>query len=199
MDLFFLIISTLLVISSALVVLSKNTVHSVLFLIFSFFNAAIIFLISDAEFLAMTLIIVYVGAVAVLFLFVVMMININFTRLKEGFLKYLPFGILLSFIFLAELTFIFSDFVVDVKEPKINIENLFLSGNSNTKSLGLFMYTEYFIIFQMSAYVLLVAMIGAIVLAYNQKKKVKSQDIFYQNNIKKEDVIRLTDPNNKEK
>ena len=199
MNLFFLIISTLLVIFSALVVLSKNTVHSVLFLIFSFFNAAILFLISNAEFLAMTLIIVYVGAVAVLFLFVVMMININFTKLKEGFLKYLPFGILLSFIFLTELTVIFSDFVVDFKEPKINIENLFLSGNSNTKSLGLFMYTEYFIIFQMSAYVLLVAMIGAIVLAYNQKKKVKSQDIFYQNNIKKEDVIRLTDPNNKEK
>lgn len=199
MNLFFIIISTLLVISSTLVVLSKNTVHSVLFLIFSFFNAAIIFLISDAEFLAMTLIIVYVGAVAVLFLFVVMMININFTRLKEGFLKYLPFGILLSFIFLTELTFIFSDFVVDLKEPKINIESLFLSGNSNTKSLGLFMYTEYFIIFQMSAYVLLVAMIGAIVLAYNQNKKVKSQNIFYQNNVKKEDVIRLTDPNNKEK
>ena len=199
MNLFFLIISTLLVIFSALVVLSKNTVHSVLFLIFSFFNAAILFLISNAEFLAMTLIIVYVGAVAVLFLFVVMMININFTKLKEGFLKYLPFGILLSFIFLTELTVIFSDFVVDFKEPKINIENLFLSGNSNTKSLGLFMYTEYFIIFQMSAYVLLVAMIGAIVLAFNPKKKVKSQDIFYQNNIKKEDVIRLTDPNNKEK
>ena len=199
MNLFFLIVSTLLVISSTLVVLSKNTVFSVLFLIFSFFNAAIIFLISDAEFLAMTLIIVYVGAVAVLFLFVVMMININFTKLKEGFLKYLPFGLLLSFIFLTELTFIFSDFVIDLKEPKINIENLFVSGNSNTKSLGLFMYTEYFIIFQMSAYILLVAMIGAIVLAYEKKKKIKSQDIFHQNNIKKEDVIRLTDPNNNEK
>ena len=199
MNLFFLIISTLLVISSTLVVLSKNTVFSVLFLIFSFFNAAIIFLISDAEFLAMTLIIVYVGAVAVLFLFVVMMININFTKLKEGFLKYLPFGLLLSFIFLTELTFIFSDFVIDLKEPKIDIENLFISGNSNTKSLGLYMYTEYFIIFQMSAYILLVAMIGAIVLAYEKKKQIKSQDIFHQNNIKKEDVIRLTDPNNNEK
>ena len=199
MNLFFLIVSTLLVISSTLVVLSKNTVFSVLFLIFSFFNAAIIFLISDAEFLAMTLIIVYVGAVAVLFLFVVMMININFTKLKEGFLKYLPFGLLLSFIFLTELTFIFSDFVIDLKEPKINIENLFVSGNSNTKSLGLYMYTEYFIIFQMSAYILLVAMIGAIVLAYEKKKQIKSQDIFHQNNIKKEDVIRLTDPNNNEK
>ena len=199
MNLFFLIVSTLLVISSTLVVLSKNTVFSVLFLIFSFFNAAIIFLISDAEFLAMTLIIVYVGAVAVLFLFVVMMININFTKLKEGFLKYLPFGLLLSFIFLTELTFIFSDFVIDLKEPKIDIENLFISGNSNTKSLGLYMYTEYFIIFQMSAYILLVAMIGAIVLAYEKKKQIKSQDIFHQNNIKKEDVIRLTDPNNNEK
>ena len=184
MNLFFLIVSTLLVISSTLVVISKNTVFSVLFLIFSFFNAAIIFLISDAEFLAMTLIIVYVGAVAVLFLFVVMMININFTKLKEGFLKYLPFGLLLSFIFLTELTFIFSDFVIDLKEPKINIENLFVSGNSNTKSLGLYMYTEYFIIFQMSAYILLVAMIGAIVLAYEKKKKIKSPDIFQQNNIK---------------
>ena len=178
MNLFFLIVSTLLVISSTLVVISKNTVFSVLFLIFSFFNAAIIFLISDAEFLAMTLIIVYVGAVAVLFLFVVMMININFTKLKEGFLKYLPFGLLLSFIFLTELTFIFSDFVIDLKEPKINIENLFVSGNSNTKSLGLYMYTEYFIIFQMSAYILLVAMIGAIVLAYEKKKKLKARTFF---------------------
>ncbi len=199
MNLFFLIISTLLIISSSFVVLSKNTVFSVLFLIFSFFNAAILFLISDAEFLAMTLIIVYVGAVAVLFLFVVMMININFTRLKEGFLKYLPFGLLLSFIFLTELTFIFSDFIIDLKQPKINIESLFLSGNSNTKSIGLFMYTEYFIIFQMSAYVLLVAMIGAIVLAYDKKRKARSQDIFYQNNVKKEDVIRLSDPKKNEK
>ena len=199
MSIFFQIFSAILIISSLLVVLSKNPVYSVLFLVFAFFNAAIIFLLSNAEFLAVTLIIVYVGAVAVLFLFVVMMLNINVTEIKEGFLKYLPFGLLLVGIFVTELSFIFIEWKMDFVEPKINISELFYSGNSNTKSIGLFLYTDYFIIFQMSAYLLLVAMIGAIVLAYSEKVDVKSQDVYKQNVVKKTDIIKLIDVDNKGK
>lgn len=193
MSIIFQIFSAILIISSLLVVLSKNPVYSVLFLVFAFFNAAIIFLLSNAEFLAVTLIIVYVGAVAVLFLFVVMMLNINVTEIKEGFLKYLPFGLLLVGVFVTELSFIFIEWKMDFVEPKINISELFYSGNSNTKSIGLFLYTDYFIIFQMSAYLLLVAMIGAIVLAYSEKVDVKSQDVYKQNVVKKKDIIKLID------
>ena len=196
---FFNIFSAILIVSSFMVIFSKNAVYSVLFLVFTFLNAAIIFLISDAEFLAMTLIIVYVGAVAVLFLFVVMMLNINVTEIKEGFLKYLPFGLLLVGIFVTELSFIFIEWKMDFVEPKINISELFYSGNSNTKSIGLFLYTDYFIIFQMSAYLLLVAMIGAIVLAYSEKVDVKSQDVYKQNVVKKTDIIKLIDVDNKGK
>ena len=197
MSIIFQIFSAILIISSLLVVLSKNPVYSVLFLVFAFFNAAIIFLLSNAEFLAVTLIIVYVGAVAVLFLFVVMMLNINVTEIKEGFLKYLPFGLLLVGVFVTELSFIFIEWKMDFVEPKINISELFYSGNSNTKSIGLFLYTDYFIIFQMSAYLLLVAMIGAIVLAYSEQVNVRSQDVYKQNVVKKQDVIKLVDVDKK--
>ena len=197
MLIFFHIFSTILIISSLCVVLSKNPVYSVLFLVFAFFNAAVIFLLSNAEFLAVTLIIVYVGAVAVLFLFVVMMLNINMAEIQQGFLKYLPFGLLLVGVFVVELSFIFIEWKMDFVEPKINISELFYSGNSNTKSIGLFLYTDYFIIFQMSAYLLLVAMIGAIVLAYSEQVNVRSQDVYKQNVVKKQDVIKLVDVDKK--
>ena len=197
MSIFFHIFSAILIISSLCVVLSKNPVYSVLFLVFAFFNAAVIFLLSNAEFLAVTLIIVYVGAVAVLFLFVVMMLNINMAEIQQGFLKYLPFGLLLVGVFVVELSFIFIEWKMDFVEPKINISELFYSGNSNTKSIGLFLYTDYFIIFQMSAYLLLVAMIGAIVLAYSEQVNVRSQDVYKQNVVKKQDVIKLVDVDKK--
>tara|TARA_Y100000991_G_C21897250_1_gene316436 strand:+ start:291 stop:890 length:600 start_codon:yes stop_codon:yes gene_type:complete len=198
MTLIFTIFAGILIFSSFMVIISVNPVYSVLYLIFSFFNAAIIFLLSNAEFLAMTILIVYIGAVAVLFLFVVMMLNINIIKVKEGFLKYLPFGILLISIFLVELSLIFIEFkIFPDSNSKININNLYLSGKTNTESIGLFLYTDYFIIFQLSGFVLLVAMIGAIVLAYQKNENVLSQKISYQNSVLKKDLIKLHDFKNK--
>tara|TARA_X000000950_G_scaffold77037_1_gene96461 strand:- start:2700 stop:3248 length:549 start_codon:yes stop_codon:yes gene_type:complete len=178
-----------------MVIVSNNPVYSVLYLIFSFFNAAVIFLLSNAEFLAMTLIIVYVGAVAVLFLFVVMMLNINVSEVQEGFLKYLPFGLLLIAIFITELILVFSDISLFPDNiSKIDIYQLMQNGNSNTKSIGLYLYTDYFIIFQISGFILLVAMIGAIVLAYQKNSNYLKQDIYDQQIAKKEKLIKLLDP-----
>ena len=187
----FYIFSTVTILSSFFVVFSSNPVHSVLFLIFSFFNVAIIFLLSDAEFLAMTLVIVYVGAVAVLFLFVVM-ININEVLVKEGFLKYFPLGLLLISVFLTELIVVFKDLeFFSNNNTGISISNLLNQGHENTKSLGLFLYTDFFIIFQISGYLLLVAMIGAIVLAHDNKLSLKSQNVLKQKQVKKDDIIKL--------
>ena len=188
----FYFFSFVLIISCFFVVFSLNPVHSVLFLIFAFFNAAIIFLFSNAEFLAMTLLIVYVGAVAVLFLFVVMMLNIKEAQIKDGFLKYFPFGLILMTIFLTELILIFKDTsIVPIENIGIGIADLLASGNDNTKSLGLFLYTDFFIIFQISGFLLLVAMIGAIVLAHDDKTNFRKQNILEQKSLKKKDVIKL--------
>ena len=189
---FFYFFSFIVILSSFLVVFVSNPVHSVLFLIFTFFNAAIIFLIFKAEFLAMTLLIVYVGAVAVLFLFVVMMLNISESLVKEGFLKYFPFGLLLISIFLIELFMIFnSDKIIFPESGLIKINEIMNLGMDNTKSLGLFLYTDYFIIFQMSGFLLLLAMIGAIVLAHSDIKNPKSISSIEQKNIDKKTIIKL--------
>lgn len=188
----FYIISSITVLSCLSVVFSSNPVHSVLFLIFTFFNVAVLFLISNAEFLAMTLIIVYVGAVAVLFLFVVMMLNINEVLIKEGFLKYFPFGFILITIFLLELFFVFKDITVENNSSsEMNISELLNRGNTNTESIGMFLYTDFFIVFQISGFLLLVAMIGAIVLAKNENLNIKSQKIPYQKSLDKKKVIKL--------
>ena len=188
----FYIISSITVFSCLSVVFSSNPVHSVLFLIFTFFNVSILFLLSNAEFLAMTLIIVYVGAVAVLFLFVVMMLNINEVLIKEGFLKYFPFGFILITIFLLELFFVFKDITLkNTSSSKMNISELLNKGNTNTESIGMFLYTDFFIVFQISGFLLLVAMIGAIVLAKNENLNIKSQKIIYQKSLDKKRVIKL--------
>jgi NADH-quinone oxidoreductase subunit J len=188
----FYIISSITVLSSLSVVFSSNPVHSVLFLIFTFFNVAVLFLLSNAEFLAMTIVIVYVGAVAVLFLFVVMMLNINEVLIKEGFLKYFPFGFILITIFLLELFFVFKDIrLKNTSSSKMNISELLDKGNNNTESIGMFLYTDFFIVFQISGFLLLVAMIGAIVLAKNENLNIKSQKIIYQKSLDKKKVIKL--------
>ena len=188
----FYIISSITVLSCLSVVFSSNPVHSVLFLIFTFFNVSILFLLSNAEFLAMTLIIVYVGAVAVLFLFVVMMLNINEVLIKEGFLKYFPFGFILITIFLLELFFVFKDITLkNTLSSEMNISELLNKGNTNTTSIGMFLYTDFFIVFQISGFLLLVAMIGAIVLAKNENFNIKSQKIIYQKSLDKKRVIKL--------
>ena len=189
---FFYFFSFIVILSSFLVIFVSNPVHSVLFLIFTFFNAAIIFLIFQAEFLAMTLLIVYVGAVAVLFLFVVMMLNISESIIKEGFLRYFPFGLLLISIFLIELFMIFnSDKIIFPESGLIKINEIMNLGMNNTKSLGLFLYTDYFIIFQISGFLLLLAMIGAIVLAHSDLKNPKSISPINQKNVDKKTIIKL--------
>ena len=186
---FFYFFSFLIISSSILVIFSNNAVHSVLFLIFTFFNSAILFLLMNAEFLAMTLVIVYVGAIAVLFLFVVMMLNISESVIKEGFLKYFPFALILIAIFITELLIVFNLDNFQIPENiKIDIDS---SSENNTKSIGLFLYTDYFIIFQISGFILLLAMIGAIVLAQNEEKKLKINSSISQKKIRKKDIIRL--------
>ena len=189
---FFYFFSSIVILSSFLVIFVSNPVHSVLFLIFTFFNAAIIFLIFKAEFLAMTLLIVYVGAVAVLFLFVVMMLNISESIIKEGFLRYFPFGLILISIFLIELFMIFNtDKIVFPESGLIKINEIMNLSMDNTKSLGLFLYTDYFIIFQISGFLLLLAMIGAIVLAHSDIKNPKSISPVDQKNVDKKTIIKL--------
>ena len=189
---FFYFFSFLIISSSILVIFSNNAVHSVLFLIFTFFNSAILFLLMNAEFLAMTIVIVYVGAIAVLFLFVVMMLNISESEIKEGFLKYFPFGLILIAIFITELFLIFNFDNFPVSENvKIDINEIDLIEASNTKLIGLFLYTDYFIIFQISGFILLLAMIGAIVLAKSDEDKIKSTSSISQKKVKKEDIIKL--------
>ncbi len=192
MEILKLTFSIVLLFSSFFVVFSSNPVHSVLFLIFAFFNAAIIFLLLDAEFLAMTLVIVYVGAIAVLFLFVVMMLNINEAKMKEGFLKYFPFGLILMSIFLIEILMILNTSTINARSNiGIKIDELIINGYDNTKSIGLYLYTDFFIIFQISGFILLVAMLGAIVLAHEEKINSRKQDPIYQKKLKKSDVIKL--------
>ena len=189
---FFYFFSFLIISSSILVIFSNNAVHSVLFLIFTFFNSAILFLLMNAEFLAMTIVIVYVGAIAVLFLFVVMMLNISESEIKEGFLKYFPFGLILIAIFITELFLIFNFNNFPVPENvKIDINEIDLIEASNTKLIGLFLYTDYFIIFQISGFILLLAMIGAIVLAKSDENKIKSTSSISQKKVKKKDIIKL--------
>ena len=189
---FFYFFSFLIISSSILVIFSNNAVHSVLFLIFTFFNSAILFLLMNAEFLAMTIVIVYVGAIAVLFLFVVMMLNISESEIKEGFLKYFPFGLILIAIFITELFLIFNFDNFPVPENvKIDINEIDLIEASNTKLIGLFLYTDYFIIFQISGFILLLAMIGAIVLAKSDENKIKSTSSISQKKVKKRDIIKL--------
>ena len=177
----FYLFSLVAVLSALMVISARNPVHSVLFLILSFVNASGLFILLGAEFLAMILVVVYVGAVAVLFLFVVMMLDINFVKLREGFLQYLPFGALLGIVLIIELSILFltksfseNSVTAYMQSPKINeIEN--------TKLIGKVLYTDYFYLFQISGLILLVAMIGSITLTLRDRGQVKRQNISSQN------------------
>jgi NADH-quinone oxidoreductase subunit J len=163
-----------------MVIVSRNPVHSVLYLILAFVNASGLFVLMGAEFLGMMLIVVYVGAVAVLFLFVIMMLDVDFTELREGFLEYLPIGLVIGGIFLAELLLVAGGWVMNPATAK-QITAAIPTNVSNTEALGLVLYTKYIHYFQIAGMVLLVAMIGAIVLTLRHKAKVKRQDINVQN------------------
>lgn len=163
-----------------MVIVSRNPVHSVLFLILAFVNAAGLFILMGAEFLGMTLIVVYVGAVAVLFLFVIMMLDVDFVELREGFIQYLPIGIVIGGIFLFELLLVVGAWVINPTVTK-TITAAIPTNVTNTEALGLVLYTKYIHYFQLAGMVLLVAMIGAIVLTLRHKANVKRQNINVQN------------------
>ncbi|HZZ60574.1 MAG TPA: NADH-quinone oxidoreductase subunit J [Roseiarcus sp.] len=171
---FFWIFATILVGSALAVISARNPVHSVLFLILAFVSAAGLFLLMGAEFLAMILVVVYVGAVAVLFLFIVMLLDVDFARMKQGFVQYLPQGILIAFCVAAELVYIVSGWGVAPNRaaPATPAGTL-----SNTAALGEVLYTRYFYFFQAAGMILLTAMIGAIVLTLHHKAGVKRQDV----------------------
>ena len=178
--LFFYLFAGVCVACAFMVIASKNPVHSVLFLILAFVNAAGLFVLMGAEFLAMILIVVYVGAVAVLFLFVIMMLDVDFVELREGFIQYLPVGIVIGGIFLFELLLIVGAWVINPTVAK-TITAPIPTNVSNTEALGLVLYTKYIHYFQLAGMVLLVAMIGAIMLTLRHKAFVKRQDINVQN------------------
>ncbi len=176
---FFYLFAVLAVASAAMVIIAKNPVHAVLFLILTFFNAAGLFVLLGAEFLAMLLVVVYVGAVAVLFLFVVMMLDVDFAELKAGFIKNAPVGALVGGIVLAELValFLFHGFTT---APVTAAASAIPAGVTNTEALGQILYTKYVYFFQIAGMVLLVAMIGAIVLTLRHREGVKRQSITAQ-------------------
>jgi NADH-quinone oxidoreductase subunit J len=174
----FYIFAAVAVASGVMVVASRNPVHSVLFLIVTFFNAAALFVLIGAEFLAMILVIVYVGAVAVLFLFVVMMLNIDFLQLRSGFVRYLPIGTLLGLILLAELVLVIGSWAMT---PSLPSQALVVATGgvslTNTRALGDILYTRYLLAFQAAGLILLVAMIGAIVLTLRHRADVRRQSV----------------------
>ena len=178
--LFFYLFAGACVASAFMVIVSRNPVHSVLFLILAFVNASGLFVLMGAEFLAMILVVVYVGAVAVLFLFVIMMLDVDFAQLREGFIEYLPVGVVVGGIFCFELLLIAFYKIINPTVAKA-ITAPIPSNVSNTEALGLVLYTTYIHYFQLAGMVLLVAMIGAIVLTLRHKAKVKRQDIPTQN------------------
>jgi NADH-quinone oxidoreductase subunit J len=178
--LFFYLFAGICVASAVMVVVSRNPVHSVLYLILAFVNASGLFVLMGAEFLAMILIVVYVGAVAVLFLFVIMMLDVDFAELREGFIQYVPVGIVIGGIFLFELLLTVGAWIINPGITK-SITSPIPTNVSNTEALGLVLYTKYIHYFQLAGMVLLVAMIGAIVLTLRHKVNVKRQNINVQN------------------
>jgi NADH-quinone oxidoreductase subunit J len=177
--LFFYLFAGICVASALMVIAAKNPVHSVLFLILAFVNAAGLFVLLGAEFLAMILVVVYVGAVAVLFLFVVMMLDVDFAELRQGFLQYLPVGVLVGVIFLAEILLVVGTWSIGPGIPKA-IAAPIPAAVSNTEAIGLVLYTRYLYFFQAAGLILLVAMVGAIVLTLRHKEKVRRQSVAAQ-------------------
>jgi NADH-quinone oxidoreductase subunit J len=174
--LFFYLFAGICVASAVMVIASRNPVHSVLYLILAFVNAAGLFVMMGAEFLAMILIVVYVGAVTVLFLFVVMMLDVDFSELKQGMLQYLPVGMLIGGIFLAELLLVVGAWVIGAGVPQA-ITSPIPATISNTEAIGLVLYTRYVDFFEAAGMILLVAMVGAIVLTLQHRVRVRRQDI----------------------
>jgi NADH-quinone oxidoreductase subunit J len=174
----FYLFSFMAVVGALNVIFQRNPVHSVLWLIFTFFNAAALFVLLGAEFVAMILVVVYVGAVAVLFLFVVMMLDINVVVLREGFLKYLPVGALIGIVLLIELAVVFGAWTMAPEAERLRLmPTPDPTQVTNTEALGMVLYTNYAYVFQACGIILLVAMIGAIVLTHRKRTGVRKQVI----------------------
>ncbi len=186
----FYMFAAFVIFAGVMVISARNPVHSVLFLILAFFNAAALFLLMGAEFLAMILVVVYVGAVAVLFLFVVMMLDVAFAELREGFLQYLPIGGLVGLILLVELLAVVAGWLID---PGVagNRAQPAPDGITNTEAIGRILYTDYIYLFQAAGMVLLVAMVGAIVLTMRQRTGVRRQRIAVQVGRRRADSVEL--------
>jgi NADH-quinone oxidoreductase subunit J len=180
--------------SAVMVISARNPVHSVLFLILAFFNSAALFVLIGAEFLAMILVVVYVGAVAVLFLFVVMMLDINFVELRQGFLQYLPLGGMIGMVLLVEILVVVGGWAMQPTLAKNGAAPMPpLSSETNTHALGEIFYTHYIYLFQAAGVILLVAMIGAIVLTHRRREGVRRQRISDQVRRRAEDSIEVRD------
>ncbi len=192
----FYLFAVLVLASGAMVVLARNPVHSVLWLILAFFNAAGLMILVGAEFIAMLLVIVYVGAVAVLFLFVVMMLNIDFAELRAGFIKNAPLGAAIALILLVELVLGVGAYragVVELGEPLGNAAPL--AGESNVENIGAILYSQYLFLFEMAGVILLVSMIGAIVLTHRDQRAARGhQNISKQVARRPEDATELKKP-----
>ena len=190
----FYLLAATVVGSAVMVVSARNSVHSVFFLIFAFFNAAGLMVLLGAEYLAMTLVIVYVGAVAVLFLFVVMMLNVNFAKMRAGFIDYLPTGIIVAALLFIELGgLMYASLVAPASQmtPAEAIPSV--ARVSNTEAIGQVLYTDYIYLFQLAGLVLLVAMIGAIVLTLRHRPGVKRQKIAQQVARTRDEAIEMVD------
>jgi NADH-quinone oxidoreductase subunit J len=185
----FFVFSSLLIISAIGVVTVNNPVKSAIYLVFAFFTSAVLWLLLNAEFLAIILILVYVGAVMVLFLFVVMMLDINMSELKEGFVNYLPIGFIVFLITTALLITFFQTQFVDLDKNIIN--EIKIIGDDNTKNLGYLLYTEYILAFEISAMILLLGIVSAITLTHQKNPANKYQIPSEQVNVKKEDRIKI--------
>jgi NADH-quinone oxidoreductase subunit J len=188
----FYVFATILMMAALAVITAKNPVHSVFFLILAFFNAAGLFVLIGAEYIAMTLVIVYVGAVAVLFLFVVMMLNINFEKLRAGFIGYLPVGVGVALLLFVELgVLLYSSILSPAPVSAATSPIPSALEVSNAKAIGHVLYTNYLIAFQLSGIILLVAMIGAIVLTHRHRLGVKRQNINKQLSRKRSEAVAL--------
>ena len=183
-------IALVVILSAMLVIMARNPVHSVLWLILAFFSSAGLMVLIGAEFLAMLLIVVYVGAVAVLFLFVVMMLDVDFVELRQGSLGYWPFALLIGAVLIAEMGLVWGasgTLTFDSFDPSPGAD-------TNTEAIGAVMYTQYLLLFQLAGVILLVAMIGAIVLTLRHRPNVKRQDVGKQTGRRRADAIEIKDP-----
>jgi NADH-quinone oxidoreductase subunit J len=188
----FYVLSAIAIVSAFAVIAARNPVHSVLFLILTFFTSAGLFVLLGAEFLAMLLVVVYVGAVAVLFLFVVMMLDVDFAELKQGFLNYMPIGALIALALLAELVLVGSAATSTSGAP-IALAPVGTAEVTNAEAIGRVLYTDYVLVFQMAGLVLFVAMVGAIVLTLRHRTGVKKQDIAAQVGRRRSEAVELKD------